>query len=341
MNRRPLVSIIIDNYNYGRFLGEAIRSALQQTYRPVEVIVVDDGSTDESRTVLAHHSGQVTPVLKENGGQASAFNAGFAQSHGEVVIFLDSDDNLCPHIAEDVVAAFVADPALVKVQYRLALIDQDGRATGQVQPPWGRCLPSGDLRRQLRAFPDDIPWQPTSGNAFPAWVLRQALPMPEPGYRICADYYLSNVPALYGPVAALEAVGGFYRVHSANNHHSTTLNLDQTRRIITQTCDTHRNLKRTADALGLAGFPADATAVPAVSFLAHRLISRRLDPARHPIRGDTAWGLGLKGVRAALGRFDLKWPGRVLRAAWFAVTAVAPRPWVSWLGQKFLYPAAP
>lgn len=336
MNPPPLVSIIIDNYNYGRFLGKAIQSALGQTYHPVEVIVVDDGSTDESRAVLAGYAGQLTAVLKDNGGQASAFNAGFARSRGEVVIFLDADDSLCPEVAAEVVAVFQADPEVVKVQYRLKVVDADGHATGQVQPPWHRRMASGDLRRHLARFPDDIVWQPTSGNAFAARVLRAVLPMPEANYRICADYFLANLPALFGKVAALDTVGGCYRVHGANQHYTTALDLDQTRRIIRQTCDTHVCLKLAADALGLPGFPADATAVPAVSFLAHRLISRRLDPARHPIAGDHPWALGLRGMQAALGRFDLAWFPRVLRAAWFAAAVLAPPAGVGWLARRFL-----
>jgi glycosyltransferase involved in cell wall biosynthesis len=340
MNQPLLVSIIIDNYNYGRFLSQAIESAVRQSYSPVEVIVVDDGSTDDSRAVISRYEGLVTPVLKENGGQASAFNAGFARSQGEVVIFLDSDDSLCPGVVEDVMAVFEADLDVVKVQYRLEVVDANGDATGRAQPPWNKRMPSGDMRRELRSFPDDIAWQPTSGNAFSARVLRQLLPMPEEIYRICADYYLANLPPLFGTVASLESVGGFYRVHESNLHHMTTLNLDQTRRIITQTCDTHRCLKLAADALGLQGFPADATDVLAVSFLAHRIISRKLDPDRHPIRGDNPWSLGLSGARAAFGRFDLSWFARLLRAAWFAAVVLAPRPMVGWLAQKFLYPAA-
>jgi glycosyltransferase involved in cell wall biosynthesis len=75
MKPHPLVSIIINNYNYGRFLKQAIESALAQTYRLCEVIVVDDGSTDVSRSVLSGFGEHVVAVLKENGGQASAFNA--------------------------------------------------------------------------------------------------------------------------------------------------------------------------------------------------------------------------------------------------------------------------
>jgi len=92
----PFVSIVIDNYNYRQYLGEAINSALDQTYRAVEVIVVDDGSTDQSREVICDYGDRVISIFKDNGGQASAMNIGFARSHGDFVIFLDADDMLFP-----------------------------------------------------------------------------------------------------------------------------------------------------------------------------------------------------------------------------------------------------
>ncbi len=73
-----LVTILINNYNYGRFLRQAIDSALDQTYTNIEVLVVDDGSTDESRSVIYSYGDRVRAVFKENGGQASTFNAGVA-----------------------------------------------------------------------------------------------------------------------------------------------------------------------------------------------------------------------------------------------------------------------
>src|SRR5258707_8837609 len=94
MNSMPLVSILINNFNYGRFLPEAIESALGQTHPRLEVIVVDDGSTDNSREVIARYGNRVLPVLKDNGGQASAFNPGFRCSHGGVIPFLDGQDAL-------------------------------------------------------------------------------------------------------------------------------------------------------------------------------------------------------------------------------------------------------
>src|SRR3954469_17707313 len=104
----PLVSIIIDNYNYGRFIGDAIDSALAQTYANKEVIVVDDGSTDNSREIINGYSGRIQSVFKNNGGQSSALNAGFAASHGDVVYFLDADDVLFPDAVENVIREFNA-----------------------------------------------------------------------------------------------------------------------------------------------------------------------------------------------------------------------------------------
>src|SRR5437870_10165188 len=106
MGQDPLVSIIINNYNYGRFLREAIDSALAQTAPNVEVIVVDDGSTDNSAAIIAGYGNRVVPMFKTNGGQTSALNAGFARSTGDVVLFLDADDVLLPTAVEKAINLF-------------------------------------------------------------------------------------------------------------------------------------------------------------------------------------------------------------------------------------------
>jgi glycosyltransferase involved in cell wall biosynthesis len=82
----PLVSIIINNYNYEHYLAHAINSALQQSFSEVEIIVVDDGSTDQSRDVICSFGDAIKPIFKSNGGQASTLNAGFKQACGEIVI---------------------------------------------------------------------------------------------------------------------------------------------------------------------------------------------------------------------------------------------------------------
>jgi len=89
---QPLVSVIIPNYNYAEFVDKAIESVLSQTYKNIEIIVVDDGSTDNSLDILSSYSSEITLISQCNLGVSSARNAGLAKASGEYVCFLDSDD---------------------------------------------------------------------------------------------------------------------------------------------------------------------------------------------------------------------------------------------------------
>src|SRR3954468_21000759 len=124
----PLVSILINNYNYGRFLVEAIDSALNQTYRHCEVVVVDDGSTDDSRQIIARYGDRIRTVLKPNGGQGSTFNAGWKEARGDIICFLDADDAFTPYKVERILQVFKEDPSLGWVFHTLKLIET---ATGK------------------------------------------------------------------------------------------------------------------------------------------------------------------------------------------------------------------
>src|SRR5215210_2484001 len=129
MSKLVLVSVIINNYNYGRFLNEAIDSAINQTYPFVEVIVVDDGSTDDSAQTIAKYGNTIIPILKENGGQGSTFNAGFKKSKGEIIIFLDSDDVLFPCVVTNAVEVF-HEPGVIKAHWQMWRINENGEKTG-------------------------------------------------------------------------------------------------------------------------------------------------------------------------------------------------------------------
>jgi len=334
----PSVSIVITNYNYGRFVAQAIESALAQTHERVEVIVVDDGSTDNSRAVIERYCDRIIAVLKENGGQASAFNAGFARASGSSVIFLDADDVLDRETAARVAAAFAGRPDLAKVHYRLELIDGAGRPLGGVIPPAGLQLPRGDLREVVRLHPDDVPYPPSSGNAFAAWALARVLPMPEEDFRILADVFLLNLVPLLGPAEVLEGTGGSYRVHGANRHYVATLQLERVRATIRTIHATHRHRQALTTSLGLEGFPKAERDYRSLVFLSQRIVSRKLDPGGHPLPGDTLRQLAIQGTGAALSRMDLA-PGlRLLYGVWFLAMAAAPRPLAAWLAEQMLYP---
>lgn len=318
----PRVSIVVLDYNYALYLPAALDSALGQRDVDVEVVVVDDGSTDGSAQVIRSYGGRVVPVLKANGGQASAMNAGFAASSGDVVLFLDADDVLEPHAAARVAAVFEADPATAWVMFRLRLVDGDGRDLGRVRPRRADVMPDGDLREHLRRF-RCFHWQPTSGNAFRRSALEQVLPVPEPDYRISADAYLAAVVPLCGPVRSTDEVLGAYRLHGASNYASVAVDDGYFRAQIDRQVVSHRHARRVAERLGVP-FATDVRAPADAAFLGFRLASLVLDPGRHPFPDDRRVRLALRGLGAALRNPRLAWPNRLRRSVWFAACAVAP-----------------
>ena len=184
----PLVSILINNYNYGAFLSHAIESALAQTYDNFEVVVVDDGSTDCSREIIAKYGTRIIPVMKENGGQASAFNACFAASKGDIVCFLDADDLFLPEKVSTIVQIFEDNP---RAGWCFDRVQEFDNHTGERYAPtadW-QCGP-WDARETILSdgVAPNLPTA-TSGLSFRRSKLAVLLPMPEI-IRITSDSYL-------------------------------------------------------------------------------------------------------------------------------------------------------
>ncbi|TDV36232.1 glycosyl transferase family 2 [Paraburkholderia caballeronis] len=203
------LTIVICSYNYERFLREAIDSALAQAPERTRVIVIDDGSTDGSRAIIASYGERIVPVLKENGGQASAYNLGLELVDTEYITYLDSDDVLYDGAIDQVLDAFERG-GYAKVQFRLSVIDGDSRPTGAYVP---NSTPPADCAALLRRgwlYPSP----PASGNVYRASALRRILPLPKPkGRGIAADFFAIYGVALLGPVHAIDTPLGGYRVH--------------------------------------------------------------------------------------------------------------------------------
>lgn len=141
-----LVSIIIPNYNHARYLGDAIESALAQSYSPREVIVLDDGSTDNSREVAMHFSGHIDYIRQENRGLAPARNTALHAAGGKYVALLDADDAYEPHFVERAVDALRSNPSARGVYTGYSFIDQNNRPLPQVET---RVLPAQELHKAL------------------------------------------------------------------------------------------------------------------------------------------------------------------------------------------------
>jgi glycosyltransferase involved in cell wall biosynthesis len=131
----PLVSIIIPNYNHGRYIADAIASILAQAYRRFEIIVVDDGSTDNSREIVAQYGDAVTYIWQENQGLSAARNTGIKAANGDYIALLDADDMYEPDFLSTLVFSMLANP------------DADGIYCGyQFVDDINRPLPGGEAR---------------------------------------------------------------------------------------------------------------------------------------------------------------------------------------------------
>ncbi len=240
-----LVSIVINNYNYEQFLSAAIDSALAQTYPNIEIVVVDDGSTDRSREIIASYGDRLVAVLKENGGQASSLNAGFAASSGDIICFLDADDLFTPDKVDRVVQLFDRTEWQTDLLLNnfLATIDRDRNpveidlVNGILSAPgeW-QFLP--ELTGKPRFFDGDLAlvstpdlvykfaakyrFMPylgvqTSGITISRSLATKVFPLPAKGVKISADVFLVKAAALIGNVYSTTRSLTEYRIHQNNN----------------------------------------------------------------------------------------------------------------------------
>jgi glycosyltransferase involved in cell wall biosynthesis len=211
--KAALVSVVIVNYNYGRYLKECIESVLSQHYQPLEVIVVDDGSTDDSRRIIQSYCGRLSVCFKPNGGVISATNAGFAMSRGPVVIFVDADDYLLPG-AVAVHAHALLDREVVRSQAYMTVRRGSKLSAGRVPL---RAATEGDLRTVLlERGPGSYVCAPTSGNAWARSFLERIFPLPENLQGVAQDCLLMDAAPLFGKTVTLDRRVAVYRMHGAN-----------------------------------------------------------------------------------------------------------------------------
>jgi glycosyltransferase involved in cell wall biosynthesis len=222
---RPLVSILINNYNYARFLGVAIDSALSQSYPCTEVVVVDDGSTDNSREVISRFGNRLTAIFKQNGGQASSFNAGVSACRGDILCFLDADDFFYSDKVSRVVEFFREQGESSKPIMLHHLLAMKSDCGGEVDGrPFGKSHPSP---MNLYAFAQrhHFIWYeagPTTSISLNRVLADRLFPIPEKGVRISGDDFIVYGASLLADVYSIKEILGGYRVHEKNNwFHST------------------------------------------------------------------------------------------------------------------------
>lgn len=207
---RKLISVLIDNYNYARFIGEAINSVISQTYTDWELIIVDDGSSDNSSEIINEYvkkyPNKITAIYKPNGGQASAFNVGFTLAKGDIIAFLDSDDYWCPNKLEVI--------AKQHEKYEFVSHDKVFSDNSFVQ----YSLKDMNKRSKYIREYGYIHFYnvSTSQMSLSRNLLSQILPMPEKEFRICADEYIMLYATYLSNPIYLQEKLSIYRIHENN-----------------------------------------------------------------------------------------------------------------------------
>ena len=212
---KPFVSVLIDTYNHERFIERAISSVLEQdmSMDGVEILVVDDGSTDRTPEIVRRFEPAVRLIRKPNGGQASAFNAGIPECRGEIVAFLDGDDWWAPQKLRRVVEAMAKDPETGIIGHGIITVQRDGQQVSESLYEGFRfqanTVKGARLLRVRGAFLG------TSRMTIRTSLLHQIGRVPE-ALVVQADEYLSTLASALAVVQILPETLMYYRLHDAN-----------------------------------------------------------------------------------------------------------------------------
>jgi glycosyltransferase involved in cell wall biosynthesis len=212
---KPYFTALIDTYNHESFVEAAIASVIQQDFpaSEIQILVVDDGSTDRTPQIVSKLAPRVKLLRKCNGGQASAFNDGIQESQGEVVAFLDGDDWWAPGKLSAVASVFAAEPEVGLVGHGVTQVYLDGRQEAEIPRELTRfrlkSIEDAKTLRMRRGFLG------TSRMAYRREVLEQIGPVPE-ALRFEADEYLFTLAGLFTDVLILPIACTFYRLHDGN-----------------------------------------------------------------------------------------------------------------------------
>jgi hypothetical protein len=312
------LSVIIANYNYRDFVGSAISSALAVDWPDKEVIVVDDASTDDSRSVIEAFRGSVAAYFRPKSYQLGAHIFGFEHSTGDVIIFLDADDLLEPDVMLEV--AKVWRPGVSKVQYRMNLIDAAGAQTGTAIPQFPRTDDTVKLRRTfLRTMAYTTP--PGSGNAYSRDFVRSAFAM-APSTIPESDAVLLNLAPMMGDILTVRKPLARYRIHATNTMLMHALDAAKIRKRLQQDAQVALLFATASQQLDLplAHDPLSHN----FNHLQYRFASHLVEPSAHPFPGDTVIGLGCRLIYAAITYSQMPVRDRTILLVWTIACALAP-----------------
>jgi glycosyltransferase involved in cell wall biosynthesis len=211
----PRVTVLVDTYNHERFIEEALVSVVEQDFpaAEMEILVVDDGSTDRTPEIVKKFEPRVRLMRKANGGQASAFNAGIAEARGEIVAFLDGDDWWARNKLARVMEVMAAEPAVGIIGHGIVMVNRDGtRQTESLREGFRLQANTAEGVQLLRVRGAFLG---TSRMTARGDLLRRIGVVPE-ALQVEADEYIFTLAAALAPARILPDALTFYRLHDAN-----------------------------------------------------------------------------------------------------------------------------
>lgn len=312
----PSISVVITCFNYASYLGDAITSVLKQSRPASELIVVDDGSSDNSSVVAESFGSDIRLLRQTNQGQAAAGYAGFQYTQSNIILFLDADDLLAPEALERIAAAW--SPAASKAQFDLAIIDSTGLKLGR---RFCNFDPSYDARTVREQFAKTGTYlgPVMSGNAYSRAYLSRVLPLTDT--RVL-DGILNTVAPLYGDIITIPECLGYYRLHGSNFDNQGARTPDDPSRFILSIARRHKEiaaLELHAKLLNVS-LPARSPLDADIVFLNYRLMLKKLCIDYVKSEADSPWQLALTAfrvllnapIRIAAKTFHLLWVGALL-----------------------------
>jgi glycosyltransferase involved in cell wall biosynthesis len=247
-----LVTVLIDTYNHERFIERAITSVLEQDLPmdDVQILVVDDGSTDRTPELIRCFEPRVRLLRKPNGGQASAFNLGFAHARGEIIAMLDGDDWWEKERLRLVLEAFRDNPDIGAIGNGLYEVDTDGQRLYVNKPDRSYRLFFASIGEAVQ-FRELMSYMGTSRLGIRRSVLDKILPVPE-DIVIEADEYLATLAVATSGALVLDRPLTNYRFHPGNLYQYGKFNLEKARRKANALVCLGRELPKRLLALGIS-----------------------------------------------------------------------------------------
>ena len=333
------VSIIITSYNHEKFISSTIESALAQDHRPLQVIVVDDGSEDRSQEIVQSFGNRIETIFQKNSGQVAAARNALPLAVHDIVFFVDSDDLLDPKAATSVVGVWRQ--GVSKVQYPLRIIDENGVFNGNIFPKYSPQLTPDMVRAEVLrtgSYPDS----PTSGNAYDRCFLKIALPLSKRRHAFDGD--INGLAPLYGDVMTINQPLGCYRIHGDNAYALDRIVVERFEGYLRHRESTVGFVRKHYQAKGQ--MIDDNVLDNDLKYLEYRLVVEKLGQRDGKTIRDL-WSVTTLAMQAAM-KSPFTIVQKLLRTAWIVMIALAPRrlatslveqrfvpvrrwPWITWL----------